>query len=184
MALPSTVYKAQLQVADMDRHYYADHALTVACHPSETLERMMVRVLAFALHADDMLAFGRGLSAEDEPDLLRADLTGAISLWIDVGLPDEKALRKACGRADQVVLYAYGRAADVWWDTNRKGLLRLSNLTVIRLDPAVTKALGDMAERTMQLQCNIQDDEVWFGNGQQNVDVVRDILHAPTARVR
>lgn len=184
MALPSTVYKAQLQVADMDRHYYADHALTVACHPSETLERMMVRVLAFALHADDMLAFGRGLSAEDEPDLLRADLTGAISLWIDVGLPDEKALRKACGRSDQVILYAYGRAADVWWETNRKGLLRLSNLTVIRLDPAVTKALGDMAERTMQLQCNIQDDEVWFGNGQQNVDIVRDILHAPTTRVR
>lgn len=182
MALPSTVYKAQLQVADMDRHYYADHALTVACHPSETHERMMVRVLAFALHADEALAFGRGLSSEGEPDLVREDLTGAISLWIDVGLPDEKAMRKACGRAEQVFLYAYGRAADVWWEANRKGLLRLSNLTVVRLDPSVTKALGDMVERTMQLQCNIQDGEVWFGNGQENVDIVREVLHAPQSR--
>ena len=181
MALPSTVYKAQLQVADMDRHYYADHALTVACHPSETQERMMVRVLAFALHADEMLSFGRGLSAEDEPDLARTDLTGAISLWIDVGLPDEKALRKACGRAEQVVLYVYGRAADVWWDANRKGLLRLTNLTVIRLDPGVTRMLGGMAEKSMQLQCNIEDGEVWFGNGQENIDIVRDVLLAPPA---
>lgn len=184
MALPSTVFKAQLQVADMDRHYYADHALTIARHPSETSERMMVRVLAFALHASEALAFGRGLSAEGEPDLLEADLTGAISLWIDVGLPDEKALRKACGRADRVFLYAYGRAADVWWEGNRKGLLRLDNLTVVKLDPEATRTLGEMAQRSMQLQCNIQDSEVWFGDGQQNLDIMRDVLLAPAALSR
>ncbi len=184
MALPSTVYKAQLQVADMDRHYYAEHALTIACHPSETAERMMVRVLAFALHADESLAFGRGLSADGEPDLVHADLTGAISLWIEIGLPDEKALRKACGRADQVVLYAYGRAAEVWWNNNRKGLLRLDNLTVVRLEPEATRKLGEMAQRTMQLQCNIQDTEVWFGNGQENLDIIRDIVLAPAALSR
>jgi len=184
MALPSTVFKAQLQVADMDRHYYADHALTIARHPSETDERMMVRVLAFALHADENLALGRGLSAEGEPDLMLADLTGAIQLWIDVGLPDEKSLRKACGRADQVVLYAYGRAADTWWESNRKHLLRLDNLTVVRLAPDATRTLAAMAQRTMQLQCNIQDAEVWFGDGQTNVDVVRDILLTPPVHHR
>ena len=181
MALPSTVYKAQLQVADMDRHYYAEHALTVARHPSETDERMMVRVLAYALHVDEALAFGPGLSAEGEPDLVLRDLTGAISLWVDVGLPDEKALRKACGKADQVVLYAYGRGADVWWQNQRKGVLKLDNLTVVQLPADTTRALGEMAARSMQLQCNVQDGEIWFGNGSENIEFRREFLHTTAA---
>lgn len=184
MALPSTVYKAQLQVADMDRHYYAEHALTIACHPSETAERMMVRVLAFSLHASAALEFGRGLSAEDEPDLAETDLTGATTLWIDVGLPDEKSLRKACSRAGQVVLYAYGRAADVWWEGCRKTLPRLGNLTIIRLRPGETRSLGEMAQRNMQLQCNIQDNEVWFGDGRSHLIMHRETLLAPSAAGR
>ncbi|GAA5235815.1 YaeQ family protein [Verticiella sediminum] len=181
MALPSTVFKAQLQVADMDRHYYAEHALTVARHPSETDERMMVRVLAYALHADEALAFGPGLSSEGEPDLVLRDLTGAISLWIDVGLPDEKALRKACGRAERVVLYVYGRGADVWWQNQRKGVLKLDNLTVVQLPAEATRALGEMAARSMQLQCNVQDGAIWFGDGERNVDIHREVLHAPAS---
>lgn len=184
MALPSTVFKAHLQVANMDRHYYADHNLTIARHPSETDERMMIRVLAFALHASPSLVFGRGLSAEGEPDLYDADLTGAIQTWIDVGLPDEKAVRKACGRAEQVFIYAYGRAAEVWWEQQRKSLQRLDRLTLVRLAPACTQALAGMAQRTMQLQCNIQDGEIWFGDGRENQDVVRDILMAPPERTR
>ena len=109
MALKATIFKVGLQVADMERGYYGDHALTVARHPSETDERMMLRVLAFALHAGPDLAFGKGLSTDDEPDLWQRDLTGAIALWIDVGQPDEKLLRRACGRAREVVVYAYGR---------------------------------------------------------------------------
>ena len=120
MALKSTIFKAALQVADMERGYYADHALTIARHPSETDERMMLRVLAFALHADrPTSSFGKGLSTDDEPDLWRRDLTGAIGLWIDVGQPDEKLVRRACGRARQVVVYAYGRGADLWWGRSR-----------------------------------------------------------------
>ena len=115
MALKATIFKAQLQIADMDRHYYAEHALTLARHPSETDERMMVRLLAFALNADESLEFGKGLSNEDEPALWRKDLTGVIEHWIEVGLPDEKSLRKACGRATQVRLYTYGRGAAKWW---------------------------------------------------------------------
>ena len=116
MALKATIFKADLQIADMDRSYYADHSLTVARHPSETDERMMVRLLAFALHAGEALAFGKGLSTEDEPDLWLRDLTGVIDLWIDVGLPDEKRIRRACGRAEQVYVYSYGgHGADLWW---------------------------------------------------------------------
>jgi len=116
MALKSTIFKAELSVADIDRGYYHDHALTIARHPSETDERMMVRLLAFALHADERLAFGRGLSTEDEPDLWQRDLTGAIDRWIDVGLPDERDVRKACGRAREVDVLAYGgRAVELWW---------------------------------------------------------------------
>ena len=108
MALKATIFKAELQVADMDRHYYGSHVLTVARHPSETDERMMVRLLAFALHAQDALAFGKGLGAQDEPDLWLRNLTGAIDLWLDVGLPEEKRVRRACGRAEQVCIYCYG----------------------------------------------------------------------------
>jgi len=117
MALKSTIFKADLQIADMDRNYYQGHSLTLARHPSETDERMMVRLLAFALFADERLEFGRGLSADDEPALWRKDLTGAIELWIEVGLPDERELRKACGRAERVVVLCYGgRGAELWWD--------------------------------------------------------------------
>ena len=115
MALKATIFKAAVQIADTDRNYYQTHALTLARHPSETDERMMVRLLAFALHAHESLLFGKGLSADDEPDLCRKDLTGAIQLWIDVGQPDEKRLRKACGRASQVVVYSYGTTSARAW---------------------------------------------------------------------
>jgi uncharacterized protein YaeQ len=163
MALKATVFKADLQIADMDRNYYQDHALTIAQHPSETDERMMVRILAFALHASDALAFGKGLSTEDEPDLWQKDLTGAVDLWIDVGQPDERDIRKACGRARRVVVVTYGRAADVWWSQNRGKLERLDNLTVMHLPEAATQALAALTERTMRLQCTIQDGQVWMG---------------------
>jgi len=99
MASNATIYKTTIQIADMDRQYYQDHVLTLARHPSETDERMMVRLLAFALHAHEALSFGRKVSAEEEPALWLKDLTGAIDLWIEVGQPDEKIIRRACGRA-------------------------------------------------------------------------------------
>lgn len=161
MAAKATIYKLELAIADMDRHYYRDHSLTIACHPSETDERVMVRVLAFVLYAHEALTFGRGLSTQDEPDLWRRDLTGAIDLWIDVGQPDEREIRRACGRAKQVVILCYGgRAADLWWSQNRERLTRLPNLTVIALPPESTRALARLANRTMRLQCNVQEGQV------------------------
>lgn len=171
MATRATIYKAELQIADMDRSYYANHSLTVACHPSETDERMMVRLLAFVLYAHEALTFGRGLSAQDEPDLWQKDLTGAIELWIDVGQPDERDIRRACNRAKQAVVVCYGgRGADLWWSQNRDKLERLENLTVINLPYASTQALARLVDRSMRLQCNIQEGQVSVING---TDVVQ-----------
>jgi uncharacterized protein YaeQ len=159
MALKSTIYKADLQVSNMDSNYYAAHSLTLAKHPSETDERLMVRLIAFALFASDTLAFGKGLSDDEEPDLWQKDLTGAIELWIEVGLPDERVLRKACGRSNQVALLTYGgRSADMWWDQNSKALLKLDNLTVINLPE--TEKLANAISRNIDISCTIQDNEM------------------------
>jgi uncharacterized protein YaeQ len=161
MALKATIYKADLDVSDMDRNYYAHHPLTIAQHPSETAERVMVRLLAFAWFAHERLAFGRGLSAEDEPDLWRKSLTGEIELWVDLGQPDEARLRKACGRADAVALIGYsGRPFSQWWEKHSKALQRCDNLSVLDFSAGVTTGLSAALERHMRLQCLLQDGEL------------------------
>jgi uncharacterized protein YaeQ len=163
MVLKATIFKVSLQVADFDRNYFQDHTLTLARHPSETDERMMVRVLAFVLHADDALIFGKGLASEDEPDLWRKDLTGAIDQWIEVGLPDEKRIRRACGRASQIVVVTYGgRVADMWWEQNQPALKKQDRLTVFNLPADESRALAAGASRNMSIQCTVQDGEVWM----------------------
>lgn len=176
MALKATIFKADLQIADMDRHYYGDHALTIARHPSETDERMMVRLLAFALHAHEALQFGKGLSTEDEPDLWQKDLTGAIELWVEVGQPDDKRVLKACGRAAQVAVYSYGSVSKVWWAQTATKLERAKNLSVVQLPPPVTIELAALAQRTMRLQCTVQDGQVWFSDGERTVQLEIDRL--------
>jgi uncharacterized protein YaeQ len=161
MALKSTVVKAELQISDMDRHYYATHDLTLAQHPSETDERLMVRVIAFALYAGDRLEFGRGLSTEEDPDLWQRDYTGDIDLWVDLGQPDESRIKKACARARHVVVINYGgRASDIWWDKIANSLTRLKNLTVIAIPPEVVDTLAAIGERGMRLNALIQDGEL------------------------
>ena len=172
MAQNATIFKVTLEIADIDRAYYHDHALTIARHPSETDERMMVRLLAFARHAHETLAFGRGLGTDDEPDLWRKDLTGAVELWIDVGVPDEKRIRRACGRATEVFIYSYGgRAAELWWEQARAKLHRTSNLTVINLPWVGTQALATLAQRTMRLQCTIQEGQMWMADAEHRVEL-------------
>lgn len=166
MALKSTIFKAELSVADVDRGVYGDHSLTLARHPSETDERMMVRLLAFALHADERLEFGPGLSAEDEPDLVRRALTGEIDDWIDVGLPDERAIRKACGRARAVHVYAYGgRSVALWWEKAGAALERQATLTVREVPQEASEALAMLAARTMTLQVTVQDGHAMVSGG-------------------
>lgn len=178
MALSATIYKINLQIADMDRHYYHDHALTLARHPSETDERVMVRVLAFARHASESLSFAHGRlgatvkSSDDEPDLWEKDLTGLIGLWIEVGLPDERSIRQACNRAKQVVVYAYGGNKAVrWWEQNRRALERAKNLTIIMLLAETTRALAALAQRALELNCTIEDGQIWIGDEKERVEV-------------
>ena len=179
MALRSTICKAELAVADIDRGHYATHSLTIARHPSETDERMMMRLLAFALHADEALEFGRGLSTEDEPDLWRRDLTGTIEQWIEVGLPDERELRKACGRAGEVHVLAYGgRAVDVWWQANRERLDRQDRLTVRAVPLEASRALAAMAARSMRVQLTIQGDHVFVADDATTLSI--DVLWLKT----
>lgn len=182
MAIKATIFKAELQIADMDRGYYADHTLTLARHPSETDERMMVRLLAFIVNASDTLTFGKGLCVDDEPDLWRKDLTGAIERWIDVGLPDEKWTRKACGRATQVIILNYGgRTADLWWNQNESKFTRQNNLSIYNLDPVASQALAALAQRTMRLQCTVQDGQIWITDGQDTVHLELTCRKGPHA---
>ena len=120
------------------------------------------------------------MKTDDEADLWLKDLTGAIELWIDVGLPDEKLIRKACGRSNQVIVYIYGgRIADMWFAQNSNQFERLKNLTVINLQVETTRAIAKLAQRTMQLQCTIQDGQVWLSDGNESVEVEKIILKAP-----
>lgn len=166
MALKSTIYKANLHIADMDRQVYGEHSLTLALHPSETEERLMVRVLAFALQvpSDDhrgTLQFARGLSDTDEPDLWQKDLTEQLVHWIEVGQPDERRLAKACGRAERVTIYTYGSSAPIWWAGIETKVTRLKNLEVWRLPAEQAQALAGLAQRSMQLQIQVQDGHVF-----------------------
>ena len=178
MALKSTVFKAQVAIADIDHGYYADHALTLARHPSETDERMMVRLAALALNAhrlqadcggDGTLAFGAGLSDPDEPDVWLRDFTGATRLWIEVGQPDEKPLVRACGKSDRVVVYPFHHAADVWWRGIEGKVNRLRNLEVFRIPAGAAQELAALAQRSMQLQATVQEGALTLGDQKASV---------------
>lgn len=172
MALKATIYKASLNVADMDRSYYGDHSLTLACHPSETEERLMVRLLAFALYASDSLTFTKGISTDDEPDLWERDMTGHITHWIELGTPDESRIRKGCNTADRMTVVCYGaRTGPVWWEKNSGKLSRFENLGVIYLDREATDSLAALASRSMDLQVTIQDGNVWFSSGNSTATI-------------
>lgn len=172
MAVKATVYKADLQINDMDRNYYQAHTLTLAQHPSETEERLMVRLLAFALHASNSLEFGKGISTDEEPDIWQKDLTGQIDLWIEVGQPDEQRIRKACGRSRQVIVYTYsGRSADIWWEKNTAALERSKNLTVVDLPNTTSLAIASLAQRNMRLQCFIQEGQIQWMDEETTIPV-------------
>jgi uncharacterized protein YaeQ len=183
MAIKATIYKASLQIADMDRGVYADHGLTLALHPSETEERLMMRLLAFVLQApadndDGALLFARGLADSDEPDLWQHDLTGQLMHWMEVGLPDDRRLSKACGRARRVTLYTYAGSTAVWWAAIENKLVRLSNLAVWQVPAEQSQALTGLAQRSMQLQFTIQDGQIWVSDGQTSVEIQPQCLKA------
>lgn len=172
MALKATIHKVNLQIADMDRHYYHDHTLTIAKHPSETDERMMLRIVIFALHAHEQLKFTKGLSTDDEPDLWQKNLHGDIDLWIELGQPDEKRIRKACGQAQEVWVYCYnGSSAELWWQQNQGKFQRFDNLSVMNIPVEAFRQLSILSERNMSLHCSIQDKFLWIGNEETTIEI-------------
>jgi len=174
MALSSTINKVSINIADMDRHYYQSHELTLAQHPSETDLRFMIRLIAFMTNASERLGFTKGLSSDDEPDLWEKTLTDEIELWIDLGQPDEKRIRKACGRSKQVIIYTYHEGkAKVWWKQQQQKLERFSNLKVFHIHAV---GLESMINRSMDLQCNIQDGEIYLTDDRLNITVTFDRL--------
>ncbi len=174
MALKATVYKATLNIADMDRNYYQKHCLTMAKHPSETEERLMIRLLAFAFYADEALTFGKGIS-EDDATLYQKDLTGEIVLWIEIGQPRERTITRACIKAKQVVLFVYGSSGAQWWTNNQELFRNKSNLTVIQLNHKETQALETIADRNMNISCNIDEGQIMLisEKGTINIEPIR-----------
>lgn len=172
MALGATIYKIELHVADNDRHYYGSHALTIARHPSETAERMMVRLIAFSMHADENLAFTRGLSEADEPDIWLKDLTGEVDLWVEVGQPTDTRILRACGLAEQVVVYCFnGHASKIWWDSISKKMDRAKNLKIICLPSENIRSLATQVERSMVMHVNIQENELLITTGNKTISL-------------
>jgi uncharacterized protein YaeQ len=180
MAIKSTIFKATVSIADIDHAYYADHQLTLARHPSETDERMMMRLVALALNAyklqsvcngDGTLSFGAGLSDPDEPDVMLRDFTGQTRLWMEVGQPEEKPLLKACNKADEVVLYAFHHAAEVWWKGIENKLHKTSKLHVFRVPSTVSQSLEQLAQRSMQLQATVQEGVLTLSDNAHTVEV-------------
>ncbi|MGK9174811.1 YaeQ family protein [Yokenella regensburgei] len=172
MALKATIYKAMVNVADLDRNQFLDATLTLARHPSETQERMMLRLLAWLKFADERLQFTRGLSAEDEPEVWLLNDHLGIDLWVELGLPDERRIKKACSQSQAVALFTYNdRAAQIWWQQNQTKMAGFKNLSIWYLDDMQLAKLSELATRTMTLQATIQDGTIWLSDAQNNLEI-------------
>ncbi|WP_206484125.1 YaeQ family protein [Thalassotalea sp. G2M2-11] len=176
MALKSTIYKATIHLSDMDRNYYDTLNLTLAQHPSETDLRLMSRLMAFVLNAHEQLTFGKGLSDEDEAALWQMNLQDDIELWIELGQPEEKRLKKACHKADKVILYGYQSSFDIWWQQNHNKLRQYDNLCVEKFDEEAIEQLAELLTRTMELQVSIQDGQLWLTCGDDSLLIERECL--------
>ena len=182
MALKATIFKADLELADMDRHAYSDHSLTLARHPSETDERMLIRLLVYALNlppsgGNSLLDFAKDLWEADEPCIWQKDLTGALEHWIEVGQPDEKRLMRASSRSDRVSVYSFNSSTAVWWKGIAEKVTRARNLSVWQIPAEQSQALASLAQRSMRLQVSIQDGAIWVGNGERSVEITLGRLY-------
>jgi uncharacterized protein YaeQ len=171
MALKPTIFKAQIELADSDRNCFESLSLTLAKHPSETEERMMVRLLAYCLHNARGLAFTKGISTADEPDLWLHSDNGEIQQWIEVGHPEALRLRKACGRARQVSVYAFAKSTPTWWKLNGEAIAALPHLEVWQIDWIELQAAVNLCSRTMNLNVSIVGGIIYLDNGTASTSV-------------
>ena len=169
MALKATIYKAHIELADMDRNYYDSLQLTLARHPSETAQRFMVRLICYVLNAHQDLQFGKGVSDEDEAALWQINYSDEIALWIELGQIDEKRIKKASHKAQQVKLYCYGSSVETWWSNAKSSLIKYPNLSVEQFEQSTTDALEKLLSRSMEFQCSIQDGQLWLSCEDQSL---------------
>ena len=161
MAKKPTIYKAKISLSDMDRNVYDTLALTIAQHPSESLERMMARVLAYCINAQEFLSFTKGLSTPDEPDIWVRSLDDQLMAWIDVGEPAVDRIKKAVGRSPEVKVYSFNTKSDVWWDKYQSEFAKL-NASFYRFEWDSIQALAALVRRTMDLSVTISDASAYI----------------------
>lgn len=169
MALKATILKANIQLADMDKNYYDTLNLTLAQHPSETTQRLMVRLMAYVLNAHEDLQFGKGVSDEEEAAIWQINYSDEIALWVELGQIEEKRIKKACNKADKAILYCYGSSTKVWWDNNAQKLSQYKNLKIEQFSLETTAALEALVSRNMDFQCSIQDGQLWLTSGETSL---------------
>lgn len=187
MALTATMYKLQVAISDLDRNHYQDHALTLAQHPSETTDRLLVRMLAFLFDADDKLLMTRGISSTDEPDLWQHSDDGQIAHWIEAGLPDAARVKKASHRARRVSVYCYGdRKTDIWWQQNSAALSGLDNVAVVLIEASDIAQLQPLLDRHMKWQVTLQENTAWVSDaaGVSNATITPRILKTSSSESR
>lgn len=180
MALGAVIYKAAIDVSDIDRGYYESRMLTVARHPSETEARMMLRILAYALYAGEKVDFGRGIANEDEAALWEINDAGDIGRWIEIGVPDVKTVRRAAGKSEDVVVLAYDEGkVGPWWESRKGDLSKIGKLTVRTISDENLERLASMAKRNMKLAATIQDGIVWIADDEgRNFEIeIRTLMH-------
>lgn len=172
MSLKATIFKVDLSITDMDRHYYADHQLTIARHPSESDKRMMLRILAFAMHASETLSFTKGLSDVEEPDIWQKDYSDVLEQWIELGQPSEQRIKKGCNQSQQMTVYSYHNGMfENWWQKEKNALMTRKNLSIYTIAESIIESLTLAVSRQMQIQCTIQDGQAWFNFGEETVEV-------------
>ena len=172
MAENATIYRFTIDLTDLDRNVYEKLSVHVALHPSETLERMAMRVLAYCLNYDEQLSFTKGLSSDSEPDLWHKSYSDEIELWLELGLPDAKRIKKACSQSKQVKLYAYGgQGVNNWWDSIKKDVCKQGNITIYRFDLEPVENFAKGIARTTSLSCMIQDGSINLSWADQMQDI-------------
>ncbi len=161
MALKPTIYKLKIALTDLDRNYYNTLNLTIAQHPSETLERMMARILAFCINAQESLSFTKGLSSAEEPDLWAHTLDGRVALWIDVGEPAVDRIKKATRIAQTVKVYSFNSKSDVWWIQEQEKFKQLT-ASIFQFQWKDIQTLAKLAQRTMDISVTITENSAYI----------------------
>jgi len=175
VALKPTIYKFRISLSDINRNYYDTLNLTLAQHPSETTERMMVRVLVYCINAEENLSFTKGLSAIDEPDLWIRTLDEQTALWIDVGEPAVERVKKASRVAQQVKVYSFNSKSDVWWEQGESKFRQL-NASYYRFDWESVKSLAALLTRTMDISVTITGDSAYVASASGECEIAWETL--------